>query len=99
MNVYERAHLGQHRDQGVLAQIGGFTGHVGAGQQPDRVALGGKIAVVGDELVGAFFGQSGLDHWMAACFDLETAALVDLGAGPLQGARDIGETGGDVDLR
>ncbi len=45
---HEAAHLRQHRDQCILAQEGAFTGHVGAGEQPEFAAIA-KIAVIGDK--------------------------------------------------
>ena len=42
--------LGKEGYEGILAQEGGFAGHVRAGQQPDRGGvLVGELAIVGDE--------------------------------------------------
>ena len=39
---HEGAHLGERGDEGVLAQIRGFAGHVGAGDDGDAAALPGR---------------------------------------------------------
>src|SRR5690606_40489848 len=57
----ERAHLREDSNEGVLAEEGGFTAHVGAGDQPELSAadiVGAReISVIGDEGMAL-----GLDH-------------------------------------
>ena len=45
----EAAHLRHEDDQRHLTHIGGFTGHVGAGDDGDPVVLRAQMGVVGDE--------------------------------------------------
>ena len=90
------AGLRQKGDQGVLAQKGGFAGHVRAGQQPDGGGVAGcQGAVIGDEGLAAAF-QGALDHRVAACGDLEGAALVDLRLCPVFRGRKVGKSGGKI---
>ena len=60
--------MGQEGEEGDLADIGAFPGHVGAGDESDL--LGGKVQlnVVGDE---ALFGQGLVEDGMAAIQDLQ----------------------------
>ena len=74
-----QAGLGEHDDEGVLAQERRFAGHVGAGEQ-QHAAVRGEVAVVGHEGGGA--GQRGFDDGMAAGADLEVFVVGDDGAAP-----------------
>ena len=88
---HERAHLGQHRDQRVLAQEGGLAGHVRAGDQPEArlrhlVEAGRRVgraahqhAVVLDEGAGLGGLQCLLDDRMPPAADLEGDAVVEPG--------------------
>ena len=60
---HRQAGLGEHDDQRVLPQEGGFAGHVGAGEQ-QHALVGRQVAVVGHELRVA--GERGFHHRMAA---------------------------------
>ena len=51
----EGAHLGQDDDEGDLADVGGFAGHVGAGDDEELVVHAVEEGVVGDEAAG--FGE------------------------------------------
>ena len=91
------AGLGKDGDEGVLAQEGGFAGHVGAGDEPDP-PVGRQIAIIGGE-TGAGFAHGEFDHGVAAGFDMEGGAGVYRGAAPVFRGRQFGQRGGDVEAR
>ena len=91
------AHLGQKGDQRGLAQEGRFTGHVGAGQQPDRRGIAGQVGVIGDE-GRAVAAQRLFDHRVSAAGDAQGAVVGDLRAAPVFGNRQIGKRGGEVEF-
>ena len=70
------AHLGQQGDQRDLADVGAFAGHVGAGDEAERI-VGAKVGVVGDELAAELLLEDG----MAAVDDLQHAVIDDGRAG------------------
>ena len=61
---HERAHLRQNHDQRGLPEHRGFSGHVGAGEQPDirPVRPVGKRAVIGDEWLAPLGAQGAFDY-------------------------------------
>ena len=87
----EGAHLRQHDDQRVLAQIGRLAAHVRAGDQEDVPGIvPGEIRVVGDE-GHALALECGLDHRMASALDVEGEARVDDRPHPVETHGEIGE--------
>ena len=91
----ERAHLGQHRDQRILAQEGALACHVGAGDEPDA-GRRAEVAIVGHEgRVAA--GAHRLHHRMAPAFDLEGRGLVDDGPRVAPPDREVREPLGHVE--
>ena len=77
---HEAAHLGQHRDQRVLAQEGALAGHVRPGQQPQRGRPRPRSQSLATKLWLAA-RQRLLDHRVAAATDQERVAVVDHAAG------------------
>ncbi len=75
-----------------------LAGHVGAGHQPQALAVA-EVAIVGDERAAAAALQRRLDHRMAAARDAEHAVADHARARPALGLGEIGEAGGDVDQR
>ena len=73
----EGAHLGHEDDEGHLAHIGGFTGHVGAGDDGNLVVPAPQTGVVGDKET---VPQHGLHHRMAAIGDGDFRSQADLRA-------------------
>ena len=91
----EGADLGHDDDDGDLADVGGFSGHVGSGDDHDLVAGAVEEGVVGDEAFGV--GEV-FDDGVAAVNNLELVALVDGGADVAVGDGAVGEGGEDVEL-
>jgi hypothetical protein len=91
---HETPHLGQHRDQRVLAKVSGFAAHIGAGDEIDAPAIGTalgalgagrwrQVAIIGDECgraLGRIARERLLDHRMAPAENHEIAACIDVGA-------------------
>src|SRR5581483_55429 len=79
---HERTRLRQRNDERVLAQEGRLARHVGPGHEEDarRLAAVAELAIVADEASAAAPAQGLLDHRVAALFDGEDEAPVDLGA-------------------
>ena len=73
---HKASDLRHQADQGHLAHVGGLTGHVGPGDDRDRVLLTVERRVVGDKVTGEHL----LDDRMAAVLDADDALTVDLGA-------------------
>ena len=74
----ESTHLGHDDDEGDLPDVGGFAGHVGAGDDHDLVRVAVEERVVGNEARGV--GEA-LDDRMPTAADFQFAAVGDLGAG------------------
>src|SRR6185295_7922959 len=75
---HEGAGLRQDRDQCVLAQERRLAGHVGSGDEPKPTgAIGGQIAIVGDEGLRVLRSERRLDHRMATTLDMEGETVVD----------------------
>ncbi len=91
---HEGADMGQQHDERSLAHVGGFTAHVGAGDdqhpplplQPDGV---------GDEGVGHHL----LHHRMAARLDQDLILVDEGGAAVVEGLGPLGQVGQHVQLR
>ncbi len=73
----EAAGLGHEADQGHLAHVGGFAGHVGAGNHQYLVFVAVQAGVVGDEALSKIHG---LDDGMAAVLDVDDVRVVHTGA-------------------
>ncbi len=63
---HETADLGHQLDEGHLADVGAFTGHVGAGDEQDEALVGRGEGIVGDERA---VGQKAIEHRMPAIAD------------------------------
>jgi len=72
--------LGHEGDEGDLANVGRFTGHVGAGEDLETGVYGIDEGVVWDEL---FIDESLLQNGVAAVDNLEMTGLIQDGAGVL----------------
>ena len=70
---HEGPHLGHQRDEGHLPHVGGFSRHVGPGDDGDPVLLLPHIRIIGHKQ-GGF--QHLLHHGMPPVVDLDNAALV-----------------------
>ena len=90
---HESAHLRQHDDQRILAQIGRFTGHVRAGDDRDATCLArriGQIAVIGDKALPAH-AQGRFHDGMASGHDAEGKRAIDARAHPVAQGGDLGQ--------
>ena len=74
------ADLGHEGDEGDLANVGRFTGHVGAGEDLETGVCGIDEGIVWDEL---FIDESLLQNGVAAVDNLEMTGLIQDGAGVL----------------
>ena len=91
--------MGEQRDEGDLTDIGGFSGHVRAGQQGDLLARRSQARVVGDEGTGAGTAQQHTFYdGMPALFDLEDIRIVDHGPDPVRFPGEFGPAAQDVRL-
>ena len=95
----ERSHLRQHHHQGVLAQVGRFTAHVGAGDQQDVAAIAaGEIRIVGDERHAVTL-QRRLHDRMPPALDAERKTRIDDRTHPIELNGEFGEASADIDHR
>ena len=94
---HEQPGLGQHHEQRVLPEEGGFAGHVRPGQQTEALA-GRQVAVVRHEGPGAVAGQRRLHHRVAAGDDGELRPLGQLRPAPAGIGGQFGGGGMDIDL-
>ena len=95
---HEAAQLGHEHDQGNLAHVGGFSGHVGAGDHGQPVLAVVQIGVVCHEQI---VPHHLLHHRMASVFNGNGALLVDSGLHVIaprchggQGAEHVGARDG-----
>ena len=100
---YPGACVRHQGDEGGLADIGRFTGHVGAGKEGNLLVGSGKVAVVGDEggvgVEGAnLIPQGLLDDGVAGLFDVEVAAVLDAGPAIVPLAGDVAPACKEVDF-
>ena len=93
---HEGADLGHQHNQRHLTHVGGFTGHVGAGDDGHPVISGAHVGVVGDEHA---VPPHLLHHRMAAVVDLNDAGLVHHGAAVVVLHRHGGQRAQGVQLR
>ena len=84
----EAAHLRHEDEEGILADIGGFAGHIGPGEDHDLGIGSIEEGVVGDELL---VREEALDDGMAACGDVEGVTRGDEGAAVIAAQGDPGE--------
>ncbi|QYU68541.1 MFS transporter [Leptolyngbya sp. 15MV] len=89
--------LGEHHDQRVLPQPGGFAGHVGAGEQAEAAA-GRQVAIIRHEGRAPGAAQRGFHHGMAAAGDAELRAVGELRPAPAALGRQRGGRGVQVEL-
>ena len=90
----EAAGLGHEGEEGDLADVGGFSGHVRAGEDDEAVLGGFEEDVVGDEF---FFGEVLVEDRVAAVFDGEGERVIEDGAAVVEEACGFGETAEDID--
>lgn len=88
-------------DEGDLADVGGFSSHVGAGDDVDEGVFGVEGGVVGDEcfagvVVGGFEGF--FDDGVAAVDDFEAAGVFEDGAGVAVFLGGGGEAGEGIEV-
>ena len=97
---HERAGLGEHDDERVLAEEGRLARHVGSGHDEDArgVAAVAELAVVADEACAVAAPQILLDHRVAPLLDGEDETSVDLGADIALLDRQLGEAGIVIEL-
>jgi len=88
--------LGENAYQGGLAQECAFSGHVGAGEEPDAGGAG-EYAVVGDELA-AGGEEAGFDDHVAAAVDEVVGAGVKGWAVEVEFLGEAGGGAGDVEF-
>ena len=62
-----RTDLSHEGDEGDLANISRFSGHVGAGENLEKAFLGINEGVIGNKI---FFDKGLFENWMAALDDL-----------------------------
>ena len=84
--------LRQHHQQRILAQEGGLTRHVGAGQQPQALAVI-QIAVICDKGRACFGAQRSFNHWMATPGNDKRCAVIHHRAAPALMCSQLGQTG------
>ena len=95
----EAAGLRQKGDQGILAQKGGFSGHVRAGQQPDcRCFFCRQNAIVGNEGSTTLTAQGALHHRMPTPGNPEGPAVRHDRLHPVLGHSKVGQGCGQIDL-
>jgi hypothetical protein len=93
------AHLGQHDDERVLAQIRRLATHVRPGDEEDAARLrAGELAIVHDER-GAGSLQRRLDNRVPGAFDVKDEAAVDLRSRPIKPHGAIRQGCGHVNER
>ncbi len=103
------AALCHQNEESDLSNIGGFTRHIGAGDEGNLRAVGiGAIAVeaavIGHKCVGAgeteaFFAHHLFDDGVATLFDFEGIGIVELGLAVAPLAGEATPAGKDVDFR
>ncbi len=93
---HETADLGQHREQGNLANVRAFSGHIWAGDQHNRAVRAAELGVIRDEFAGRL---QGVEDRVPAGFDLQHRLGDDLRAAVSLPHGEFGERGEDVDLR
>ncbi len=96
---HEQAGLGHDDQQGVLAQVGRFTGHVWAGDKGQAGVVGSlcvQIDVVRRKGLALRF-QCGTDHRVAAAGDFQAGRVIDLRADGVEFFRPAGICTGDVE--
>ena len=89
------ADVGHDGEDGDLADVGGFTGHVGAGDEDELAGGAVEECVVWDEAFGAGLE---LNDGVAALADDEVEGVVDDGATVGEGEGAVGEALEDVEL-
>ena len=87
--------LRQHHQQRILAQEGGLTRHVGAGQQPQALAVI-QIAVICDKGRACFGAQRSFNHWMATPGNDKRCAVIHHRAAPALMCGQLGQTGCNI---
>ena len=86
--------LGHQSDEGDLTDVGGLSGHVGAGENVKATGVGVHGGVVGNK----FFLDEGLfEDGMARVGEVEAAVGGEMGAGVLVELRGLGEGEEDVE--
>src|SRR5690606_13666944 len=95
--------LGHEGDEGDLADVGGFSGHVGAGDEHDLFGGGVEKGVVGDEGETAgeaemLFADGLFDDGVAAFGNYEAGGFVDFGAAVIPLAGEGGPAAKDVEF-
>jgi hypothetical protein len=90
----EGTRMSEEGEEGDLADIGAFAGHIGSGDEHD-LAGGIELGVIGDE---ALWGQVLVEHGMAAVVDLEVAFVADVGTAVLVESGAFREGGEDIEL-
>jgi len=88
------ADLGQDDDQGDLAHIGRFTGHVGAREDHESTRVQVHLKIVGHESAGF---QHLLDDRVTAIPDLQCAGVVERRAAVIFTVGQFGEAGSHVE--
>lgn len=89
----EGTHLGHDDEESVLADVGGFTGHVGAGEDDDLVVGGVEVRVVRDELV---IREEAFDDGVAAGSNADSVGIIDDGTAVIAAEGDPGKVLEDV---
>ena len=91
----ETSHLSHDDQQGRLADIGGFTGHIRSGNKHHAVQVSIQHAVVGNELAAIALG---IQYGMSAAFDDEAVIVVDGGAVVVVQTGTFGQTAEGIDF-
>ena len=84
------ADAGQQHDHRHLAHVGGFTAHIGAGDDLHAL-LGAQVRVIGNEAAPAGLGQPRLHHRVAPGGDVQAGLAHKLRCAPVQRQRAFGQ--------
>ena len=92
----EAAGLGEKDEQGDLADVGAFAGHVGSGEDDEAGLFGVERGVVGNEASG---GHCLVKDGMASVGDPDRSSGGEFRADVAKGAGGFGQSAEGVDLR